>query len=314
MAPIVSPVRKLQGDNPDALYHFARIRGDRTYRIFGTVREECYTSFTIHGKAPDGAMAGPLLGDINNRDFDVNADGTYELFLSATPGPGMHDRNWLRLDAAAHSVVVRSYYQLPVSAQNDPAISVCIGIECLDEVGLPGPLTDAALAERMGEGIAFIRQASLSQATFGNSSPVPFVSNVPNTLPVPFSFRNSGLPVPGAADIWYSMGRYRLDPDEALLITGTLPTCVFVNVMLWNKHMQTMEYRNRQSSLNQAQLALEADGSFRIVVAHTDPGVANWLDTEGHREGSIFWRFLLPEYDPAAINCEVVPLSNLLAG
>ena len=31
-ASIVSPARKLQGDNPDAIYHFARIRGDRTYR------------------------------------------------------------------------------------------------------------------------------------------------------------------------------------------------------------------------------------------------------------------------------------------
>ena len=31
-ASIVSPARKLQGDNPDAIYHFARVRGDRTYR------------------------------------------------------------------------------------------------------------------------------------------------------------------------------------------------------------------------------------------------------------------------------------------
>src|SRR5579884_2009695 len=36
LASIVSPARKLQGDNPDAIYHFARIRGDRSYRVFGT--------------------------------------------------------------------------------------------------------------------------------------------------------------------------------------------------------------------------------------------------------------------------------------
>ena len=28
------------------------------------------------------------------------------------------------------------------------------------------------------------------------------------------------------------------------------------------------------------------------------PGVANWLDTGGHRFGTIFWRYLLPETDP----------------
>jgi len=30
------------------------------------------------------------------------------------------------------------------------------------------------------------------------------------------------------------------------------------------------------------------------VIAHEDPGVPNWLDTGGHREGTIFWRYLLP--------------------
>ena len=63
-ASIVSPARKMQGDNPDAIYHFARIRGDRAYRVFGTIHQECYTSFTIHGVAGDGGMAGPLLGEI----------------------------------------------------------------------------------------------------------------------------------------------------------------------------------------------------------------------------------------------------------
>jgi hypothetical protein len=75
--------------------------------------------------------------------------------------------------------------------------------------------------------------------------------------------------------------------------------------------MQTLEYRNRQSSLNQKQITLEADGSYRLVVAHADPGVPNWLDTEGHDQGSIFWRFLLPETNPAAIDCTVVPLASL---
>ena len=77
-ASIVSPARKFQGDNPDAIYHFARIRGDRAYRVWGTIEEECYTSFTVHGRAPDGALAGPLLGDVNDRDFDVNDDGSYD--------------------------------------------------------------------------------------------------------------------------------------------------------------------------------------------------------------------------------------------
>lgn len=306
-ASIVSPARKLQGDNPDAIYHFARIRGDRTYRVFGTVGQECYTSFTIHGRAPDGAMAGPLLGDLNDRHFEIGDDGSYELLLSPTEQPG----NWMRLDPAAHSVVVRSYFQLERSAQNDPAVHVTIGIESVDPLPPPPPLSDEVLAERFREGVAFLRQTTLGQALPDTPSPVPFVSNEPNVLPVPYSFRDSGLPVPGAADITYALTRWELAPDQALVMVGELPTCAFANVMLWNRHMQTLEYRNRRSSLNMNQVVPEPDGTYRIVIAHEDPGVPNWLDCEGHRRGTIFWRFLLPDTDPVRTECRVVPLAGL---
>ncbi len=94
-------------------------------------------------------------------------------------------------------------------------------------------------------------------------------------------------------------------------MTGVLPPGVFANVMLWNKHMQTLEYRSRTSSVNAAQLELEGNGSYRIVIAARDPGVPNWLDTEGHPEGSIFWRFLLPDSDPPKPECVVMAVSDV---
>ncbi len=310
LASIVSPARKIQGDNPDAIYHYARISGSRAYRISGTVDRECYTSFTVHGRAPGGALAGPLLGDMNDRQLAIDPDGSYSLVLSADERPG----NWMHLDPDAFCVIVRSYYQLPVSAQNDPDIAVRIGIETLDEVAPPPPLHDAALAERMREGVAFVQQATLGQARPDARSRIPFVSNDANVLPVPFSFRDSGLPVPGAADIFYALATWDLDPDQALVMTGVLPSCPFANVMLWNRHMQTLEYRARRSSLNVSQIELEADGTYRIVIAHQDPGVANWLDCDGHRRGTIFWRFLLPETDPGRTECQVVPIGRVARG
>jgi hypothetical protein len=308
-ASIVSPARKLQGDNPDAIYHYARISGSRSYRIFGRVDKECYTSFTIHGRAPDGALAGPLLGDVNDRQFQIDQDGSYSLTLSATEQPG----NWLRLDPDAYCVIVRSYFQLGTSAQNDMEVSVRIGIETIEDLDPPPPLSDDVFSERMQEGIAFLRQTTLGQSLPSTPSAVPFVAQEPNSLPVPFSFRDSGLPVPGAADIFYASGRWRLEPDQALVMTGTLPSCPFANVMLWNRHMQTLEYRSRRSSLNQSQIQQEPDGSYRIVIAHKDPGVPNWLDCEGHRSGTIFWRFLLPETDPTRTECEVLPIGDVAA-
>ena len=37
----------------------------------------------------------------------------------------------------------------------------------------------------------------------------------------------------------------------------------------------------------------------------------NWLDTGGHVEGTIFWRFLLPVHDPEKPECVVLPVSEV---
>ncbi|MEO2169518.1 MAG: hypothetical protein ABGY42_15655, partial [bacterium] len=51
----------------------------------------------------------------------------------------------------------------------------------------------------------------------------------------------------------------------------------------------------RQSSINSSQAELDADGVFRAVIAHQDPGIANWLDPVGRNEGSLGLRYLFPD-------------------
>ncbi len=85
---IVTPARKFLGDNPDAIYHQALIRGDRSYRVTGTRDREVYISFTIHGRDQAGGINGPILADVNDRQFDIAADGNFELILSPDEQPG----------------------------------------------------------------------------------------------------------------------------------------------------------------------------------------------------------------------------------
>ena len=59
---------------------------------------------------------------------------------------------------------------------------------------------------------------------------------------------------------------------------------------------------------------MEADGSYRIVIAHEDPGVANWIDTEGNPLGLVFWRFMLARGEVETPKTEVVKLQTLKAG
>ena len=107
------------------------------------------------------------------------------------------------------------------------------------------------------------------------------------------------------------MAPYAIGPDDALVIRGRWPKCRCANVSLWNRHMQTYDFANRSVSLNRAQTKLEADGSFRMILAHRDPGLPNWLDTEGRPFGLVFWRFMLAEGDVETPRAEVVPFAKL---
>jgi hypothetical protein len=47
---------------------------------------------------------------------------------------------------------------------------------------------------------------------------------------------------------------------------------------------------NRQSTLNEREIRVDADGKVRVVVSRTDPGIANWLDPCGREQGTVVFR------------------------
>ena len=303
---IVSPTRKVLGDNPDALYYWTRIDGRRTYKVRGALDGAVYTSFTVHGVDPGGGSMERVISDVNDRALEIAADGTYELFLSPEPQPG----NWIRTEADATSVITRHYFERPQSIAADPSAGVRLRIDPVDPPTPPEPWSDAVLADRLDALARYVRANTLGMPRAGEGPAYPFVSRTPNVLPKPASFRTSETATVGAVDIHYAMAPYLLQPDQALVMEGRLPACGFANVMLWNMHMQTLEYRVRRTSLNRAQIQFNADGSFRVVAAHRDPGEPNWIDTEGHPLGIVFWRILLPETEPEEIRCSVVELGS----
>ena len=63
------------------------------------------------------------------------------------------------------------------------------------------------------------------------------------------------------------------------------PQGLYWSYSLGNPWWETIDYGAHQSSLNGHQAAVDDDGILRVVIAHEDPGVANWLDTAGHSAG-----------------------------
>ena len=168
--------------------------------------------------------------------------------------------------------------------------------------------SDATVAAGIRRVAALVRELTVDRPPTGQSEPRTWISRVPNVFPPPGRPGDLGL---AAFDSAYAMAPFVLGPEEALVIRARWPQCRYGNLCLWNRHLQTLDYASRPVSLNRAQTVADTDGRFTAVIAHTDPGVPNWLDTEGRTFGIVYWRFMLPEGEIETPQAEVVPLSNL---
>jgi len=301
---IVTPSQKFTGDNADAIYFDAPVSSDHTYVVRGETNGAVYVSLTVEIGTQDGSMATQTGGVLNDLEFDVDADGRFELTLGGEGG----GRNHLALPEGASRITSRHYFEEATYAAADPAREPRMAIERSDGGEPPPAPTDERVAAGLRRVAEFVRSRTLGQPPIASNANPPFVSIVPNSFPAPVTPGDFGL---AAFDAAYSMAPYVIGPDDALVMRGRWPTCRCANVSLWNRHMQTYDYANRRVSLNRVQTEADADGRFELVLAHRDPGVANWLDTEGRPFGLVFWRFMLPEGRIETPTAEVVPFERV---
>lgn len=297
-----SPTKKLLGDNPDAIYYGSVIDPDRDYVVRGNLAGAVYTSFTVEAGTAGGNMSTKLGGTLNDDQIEVRPDGSYELHLSQLPQPV----NWLPLTPESGSITTRHYFEWDRPVATDPTMHIPLGIEPILDPGPPAIPTDESCAQGLRQVITFLRSVTVDWPTGPRDAVIDWSSTEPNRFtnpPLDDGNRSIGY---AAADNAYRSTRYRLGPDEALEIRGRFPQCRFANVVLNNRFIQTPPYRQRRVSLNRRQTVLEPDGSFRMILAHRDPGVPNWLDTAGAPTGTVFWRYLLPEEQPSQLETRVL--------
>ena len=318
---MLSPIRKFLGDNPDVLYEYVPLDGARRYRVRGRRGSELYLAFCVYDRTPDGATAiGANLSDVQMR---FEPDGSFEVVLAAERPVGA--QNWLALGPAAASMIARQYFHDPARAT--PAR---LEIEAIPAAPPPAPLAEAELAARLAAVAHFVRETSdLSAAlsVFAGLNPAPRGAEPEHDAlqvvgGVVRADRPSArelasridpkivaghLPTP---DIAYTGTWWRIGPGEAVVAEGTPPRCRYWSLQIFNRWFESPDYRHRRVALNDSQMVLEADGSFRVVIAPRDPGVPNWIDTAGHDEGQVVFRALLAEAPPA-LRFRVVEIASL---
>jgi hypothetical protein len=275
--PALDPHRKMGGDNPQGLYLSGPVNGTDTFRLRGTRGSARWLSIIVgqNGTPPFGSAL--FLPDLELAD-----DGTFEVLVSPEAQPG----NWLASTAASTGLLVRQFFATP-----DDVEPMELTLENLSTGdALPVPLgLDATVAGLQRATGLFAFMVPMMQGELlgkGGDELNRFATDVGDPTST-----SGGVPGGNAVT-----ARWALGPDEALVVRVTPPEpCAYWDVQVGNGWYESFDYRHRFSGLTCEGAVLEDDGSVVLVVADRDPGVANWLEAAGHREGHIAIRWQLSE-------------------
>ncbi|MHA7835904.1 MAG: DUF1214 domain-containing protein [bacterium] len=272
----VHETAKIGADNPDNYYQHATISGACEYRIRGRRNTVHYLDFGTQSAGVASTGDSEQGGHLDASDLEMDAEGRFEIVLSCEQRPG----NWLRMTPDTTALIVRQTF-----LDRTKEVPADLTIERVGGDGRPTPITPESLD-------ASLQQASglvVGCASLFSGWAQGFRAHT-NELP---KFDDSvSMGAGGDPNISYYHSYWALGPDEALVIEATPPECDSWNFQLDNHWMESLDYRYYRIHVNKHTAHYEPDGSVRIVVAHEDPGVPNWVNTVGHSQGTMCFRWI----------------------
>jgi hypothetical protein len=282
------------GPNVDQVTRRARVDASGTYRVAGNMG--ACEDFILTVK--DGDMHMDRYGILREAlasELGVGPGDDFAITLSADPGP----EPWVMLDPDATMINLREYY-----FDWQPRPPALVTIQRLDTLGTgPPPVTATDVERRLDDAADIIERSIVYWNDYLRSAKEELGPNSMGS-----ARQNAG----GSSRIAYSFGFFELEPDEALIVDASPGGARFWDIQLYTMGwFEPFDYANRTTSLNHTQGRLSADGRLRTVIAHRDPQVPNWLDTEGRHEGMVTHRWI--DGAAAHIEARVVPLDEVTA-
>ncbi len=252
-------------------------------------------------------------GVLDSSKLEVAPDGSFEILLAPSRPEG-HRGNFLATkatrrvrqpDGSSQSALFTSRWLVLRELFHDWEREDLLDLEitCLETEGShPEPLTPARAAEQLRRVGEIVKNQmrywnefyAVTLETYAdmNGDGKRFMPRNDLNAPNAASLATGG----GQATNVYAGGVFELAEDEALLIEATVPIPpAWSGFHLSNLWGESLDFANHQSSLNGFQTELDPDGVARLVVAHRDPGVPNWVDTTGLPEGFLTFRWTYSE-------------------
>ena len=103
---------------------------------------------------------------------------------------------------------------------------------------------------------------------------------------------------------------WELEPDEALIVEMDNHDGFWIFGM-GGVFVGSMDFLYRPVSYTPARTAVDSDDVVRFVLAHDDPGVHNWLDTQGFSHGNLTYRNLMSQ-NSATFRTRLVHAADVL--
>ncbi len=270
------------GPDPDYVYSAVEIDATGVYRISGFRGTSRFVDLSqmgslMMGVATDGAPSARLTITHDLDDLTIDESGYFSVLLSAER-PAGHDGDWWELDPRARRLLMRR-----CSCDWIAEVDARVAIDRLDDHG--HDMTPEETAQRMSDMAAWIE----GMITFD----MDLVRYYREHHGINTLLRSTKIvSLGGLPQQAYYDGIHEITDDEALIIETDLPRdCRYWQALVADDRFCTVDWVNRQSSLNDTQAHIDSDGRFRAVVSTRDPGVPNWLDKANYPWGIIQLRW-----------------------
>ena len=264
---------------PDFSYGTLLLDGRGTYRLRARYGDTRILLVQVMSR-PFGQPGSTCTGNYEYGPWSVDTgadDEPFDLILSATEQPG----NWISLDADSkfNFLMIRRAFGDWYDDPGDLDVQVIEAPPNEDEHG------SEAVVERLdlvGTIVEFLAQAWLTGLPRRFLQCAGGELNVWGEVPGESMAGDGGSPTCN-----YGFLTFDLEPDQALITEFEVPEgSAYWSFQVGDLWSRSYEFEHRQADVNMARAVIDDDGIFRCVIAPVDPGVPNWLDTQGYLVGT----------------------------
>ncbi len=260
-------------ENPDNHYSFVPVNVDSRMELHGKVQEPQIEDVNFYITS-NHSQAHNVCG-LNWRQIRVSDDGTFVITMDRHPADGRP--NHLQLTPDSKRLFIRDsrkdWNQRPNAyrvLRLDPPTAAPLSVDEQVEIAFRTIIDDVPFNFWFRMMIGYLE---------------------PNTVKGPEVTSNfGGMPTQLAL-----RGRVDLNDDEAFVLTLGSKGSDYWVFTLYDWWLMSGEYWSHTSSLNNDQAVPNHDGTHTLVISMQDPGVHNWIDTEGLHHTMFLQRWqLLP--------------------